>query len=199
MAKIEWQEIPPRKGLEGEERRLFPRLKDNGVLDFDTLCELAAKGSAMSEGTLYAAWYTLAHAIAEQLAEGKAIKLNGLGSLRLSIGANAEVTSTTKRRADKVQVQGVTFQPDADLMKAIGKPVFKWAPDATLQHAPSALSLIEPLRAYLDEHATITRADFARIFRLKRSTAADRLKELIRLGVIKPQGTNRNTQYVRTA
>lgn len=190
--------MPPRKGQEGEERRLFPRLKDNGVLDLGTLCELAAKGSAMSEGTLYAAWQTLAQAIAVQLAEGKTVRLNGLGSLRLSIGTNAEVTSTTKRRADKVQVQGVTFQPDADLMEAIGKPVFKWNPDATLQHAPSAQSLVEPLCAYLDEHVAITRADFARIFRLKRSTAADRLKELIRLGVIKPQGTNRNTLYVRT-
>lgn len=197
MVKIEWQEMPPRKGQEGEESRLFPRMKDNGVLEFDTLCELAAKGSGLSEGTLYAAWFKLARTIAEELAKGKTVKLDDLGSLRLSIGTDAKVTCTTKQRKNKVKVQGVTFQPDGDLMKAIGKPDFEWQPDAALQHAPSAQELAEPLCTYLDEHGSITRAEFARVFRLKRTTAINRLHELACMDVIRQKGYNREAVYVK--
>lgn len=197
MIKIEWQQKPPKRGEKAGDNELFPRMIDNGIVDFDTLCTETSKGSVFTKGTLSGSFSDLMEKVAKYLAEGKAVDLKDLGTLRLSIGTDDPVTASTKRRGDKVKVKGVNFVPSEQLMKAIGQPQFEWAAEATSQFAPSVEQLKAPLLAYLEEHGKITRKQFEETFRLKRTTAIDRLNAFVRMGLIVPKGSTRERVYVK--
>ena len=206
MIKIDWQQMPPRKGEaidEGqnttEQERLYPRIKDNGSVSFDELCRKASNNSVFTHGELKGAFLDLMSAVVEQLADGKAVEMVELGSLSLTLAVNGDVTASTRRRMDKVPVKGVAFRASDELLTAVRerKPKFTWAADHATQYAAKTGDMIETLKAYLAEHGSITRVAFAELFALKRTTAIGRLNELARMGVVRREGTNRNSVYVQ--
>ena len=205
MIKIDWQQMPPRMGEangndtdKAGEGRLFPRVKDNGMVSFEELCQKAAKRFGCSDGTMEGTFTDLMDEVVQQLAEGKAVELKGLGTLSLTLTVGGDVTATTRRRMNKVQVKGVAFRASDELTSAVRNldPKFVWDADDVAQYAPKASDLVQPLQSYLDEHGSITRTAFMDLFHLKRTTAIDRLNELSRMGVIRREGFNRDSVYV---
>lgn len=195
MVKIEWQQMPPRKGDEVGEERCFPRMMDNGVTAFSELCEKAAKKGRLKPVTLKAAFTQLFDAMVEELQEGKAVTLKELGTLRLSIGTTQEVTTSTPNRNAAVCVKGVNFLECKDLLKVIGHPDFcSLSPDSQPK-APKAEDLVAPLQQYLAEHGSISRQQFQAVFCLKEATAKMRLRQLVEMGIVRQVGQNRETVY----
>lgn len=195
MVKIEWQQMPPRKGDEVGEERCFPRMMDNGVTAFSELCEKAAKKGRLKPVTLKAAFTQLFDAMVEELQEGKAVTLKELGTLRLSIGTTQEVTTSTPNRNASVCVKGVNFQENKDLLKAIGQPDFCSLSPHSEPAAPKAEDLAAPLLQYLAEHGSISRRTFQSLFCLKEATAKVRLRQLVEQGIVRQVGRNRETVY----
>lgn len=91
----------------------------------------------------------------------------------------------------------MNFQPDQELLDAIGKPTFLWKPTTGVAIAPTLEQIIPQLLTYFNAHDSITRDEFERIFGLKRTTAYMRLKELKGMGVIQTVGNGRERKYVR--
>lgn len=195
--QIDWQTMPPQKGDTTSTPRLFPRMKDNGTITVEELCKIASQGSVFSRGELFAALSELTTAISRNLAEGKTIDIPDLGTFKLSIGTDSDITAQTHRRMDKIKIRGINFQPSPDLLQAIGTPPFHWSPDATNQHATTLDSIRTTLSDYFLTHPTITRAEFEQLFRMKRSTAQLRLKALMEEGFIEKEGHNREARYVK--
>lgn len=194
---IEWQVKPPTKGNEKEGKsKMFPRIINSEVVCEQRLAELMTAHGSLSRGNAKAALTDLAEVMAELLREGKTIEIPMLGSFKLSIGADAEIHPDSSRRMHNIVVRGVNFLPDKQLMDAIGHPTFQWKPTTGVAIAPTVSQLIPQLNNYFQKHDSITSAEFEHLFRLKRTTAYKRLKELTEKGVIEAVGSGRETRYV---
>lgn len=190
---IEWQVKPP--GKKGEQPQMYPRITDSEVVSEEQLAKLMAAHGTLSQGMALAALSDLAEVMAGLLGDGKVIDIPALGSFKLSIGSDAEIHPDSDGRMRSVVVRGVNFQPSSELMDGIGKPTFKWRSTTGVAIAPSVDQLVLKLAQYFQTHDSITRAEFERMFGLKRSTACDRLKKLEEAGVIQAVGHGPVTVY----
>ena len=192
---IEWQVKPP--GKHDSKPQMFPRITDSEIVNEQQLAELVASHGTLSRGNIKTALNDLAEVMAGLLKEGKTISIPSLGSFKLSIGTDSEIPPDSDRRMQSIIVRGVNFQPDQELLDAIGKPTFLWKPTTGVAIAPTLEQIIPQLLIYFNAHDSITRDEFERIFGLKRTTAYMRLKELVKMGVIQAIGNGRERKYVR--
>lgn len=192
---IEWQVKPP--GKHDSKPQMFPRITDSEIVNEQQLAELVASHGTLSRGNVKTALNDLAEVMAGLLKEGKTISIPSLGSFKLSIGTDSEIPPDSDRRMQSIIVRGVNFQPDQELLDAIGKPTFLWKPTTGVAIAPTLEQIIPQLLTYFNAHDSITRDEFERIFGLKRTTAYMRLKELKEMGVIQTVGNGRERKYVR--
>ena len=192
---IEWQVKPPSKNE--DKPLMFPRITDSEIVNERQLADLMASLGSLSRGNAKSALGDMAEVMADLLREGKTINIPSLGSFKLSIGTDSEIHPDSDRRMQSIVVRGVNFQPDQELMDAIGKPTFQWKPTTGVAIAPTADQLIPQLLTYFKTHDSITRDEFERTFGLKRTTAYMRLKELEKKGVIHAVGSGRERKYVR--
>ena len=192
---IEWQVKPPSKNE--DKPLMFPRITDSKIVNEQQLAELVASHGTLSRGNVKTALNDLAEVMAGLLKEGKTISIPSLGSFKLSIGTDSEIPPDSDRRMQSINVRGVNFQPDQELLDAIGKPTFLWKPTTGVAIAPTLEQIIPQLLTYFNAHDSITRDEFERIFGLKRTTAYMRLKELVKMGVIRAIGNGRERKYVR--
>lgn len=192
---IEWQVKPP--GKHDSKPQMFPRITDSEIVNEQQLAELVASHGTLSRGNVKTALNDLAEVMAGLLKEGKTISIPSLGSFKLSIGTDSEIPPDSDRRMQSIIVRGVNFQPDQELLDAIGKPTFLWKPTTGVAIAPTLEQIIPQLLTYFNAHDSITRDEFERIFGLKRTTAYMRLKELVKMGVIQAIGNGRERKYVR--
>ena len=192
---IEWQVKPP--GKHDSKPQMFPRITDSEIVNEQQLAELVASHGTLSRGNIKTALNDLAEVMAGLLKEGKTISIPSLGSFKLSIGTDSEIPPDSDRRMQSIIVRGVNFQPDQELLDAIGKPTFLWKPTTGVAIAPTLEQIIPQLLTYFNAHDSITRDEFERIFGLKRTTAYMRLKELVKRGVIQAIGNGRERKYVR--
>ena len=192
---IEWQVKPP--GKHDSKPQMFPRITDSEIVNEQQLAELVASHGTLSRGNIKTALNDLSEVMAGLLKEGKTISIPSLGSFKLSIGTDSEIPPDSDRRMQNIIVRGVNFQPDQELLDAIGKPTFLWKPTTGVAIAPTLEQIIPQLLTYFNAHDSITRDEFERIFGLKRTTAYMRLKELVKMGVIVAVGNGRERKYVR--
>ena len=192
---IEWQVKPP--GKHDSKPQMFPRITDSEIVNEQQLAELVASHGTLSRGNIKTALNDLAEVMAGLLKEGKTISIPSLGSFKLSIGTDSEIPPDCDRRMQNIIVRGVNFQPDQELLDAIGKPTFLWKPTTGVAIAPTLEQIIPQLLTYFNAHDSITRDEFERIFGLKRTTAYMRLKELVKMGVIVAVGNGRERKYLR--
>ena len=192
---IEWQVKPP--GKHDSKPQMFPRITDSEIVNEQQLAELVASHGTLSRGNIKTALNDLAEVMAGLLKEGKTISIPSLGSFKLSIGTDSEIPPDSDRRMQSIIVRGVNFQPDQEVLDAIGKPTFLWEPTTGGAIAPTLEQIIPQRLTYFNAHDSITRDEFERIFGLKRTTAYMRLKELKEMGVIQTVGNGRERKYVR--
>lgn len=192
--KIRWQAKPPQGG-EAQGQELFPRLVDNGVVEHAQLCKAVAEKSSFTSGVIQGILDDLVDQLIKQLAEGKRVRVDGLGEFRLSVGTCVPVSSSDVRRASKVRVKGVSFSPAAELLPRLGDPAFQTVGYEAPLGATVSERMIEQLKGYLQTHEGITRAEVETLLGWKRSTATYRLKALVTSGLLRAEGYNRNTRY----
>lgn len=192
---IEWQVKPP--GKHDSKPQMFPRITDSEIVNEQQLAELVASHGTLSRGNVKTALNDLAEVMAGLLKEGITISIPSLGSFKLSIGTDSEIPPDSDRRMQSIIVRGVNFQPDQELLGAIGKPTFLWKPTTGVAIAPTLEQIIPQLLTYFNAHDSITRDELERIFGLKRTTAYMRLKELKEMGVIQTVGNGKERKYLR--
>ena len=192
---IEWQRLPIQDDDTIDNIPLYPRIAGNETVDFPSLCEKVAKHSSLTKGTIINAMIDMADIIAKLLRGGNTINLDGLGTFRLSIGTETNVTPSTPLRHRRVTVRGVKFQPHKTFMAAIGTPEFRSTRHNTSHVEISNAQLQHILTEFFKTHTYITRSQFESLCQLKRTTAYTRLKEFVESGFLKKVGTNRDTRY----
>lgn len=192
---IEWYVSSKQKGDNDKQTRLYPRISDNAMVDFQLLCEKVAKHGGHTRGEVKSVVSDVVDVVAELLREGRSVDLDELGIFRLAIGADSSVTENTKNKNAKVFVRGVNFQPHKTLMDAIGGPEFRTVPRNTVSETMTTVQLQNAVLKYFETHDSITRLEFEKLCRLKRTTAYIRLTELVDSGFLRKVGHNKDTCY----
>lgn len=195
---IEWQVKPPHNGKEEGQPQMFPRIANGKVIGEQELAGIMAKNTSYTRGMAKALLDDLSVVMSDLLREGNTIDIPSLGTFRLSLGTDSKVTPSTDAAAQKVAVRGINFRPSKAFMQLVSTPSFRTVARNAVPVVPSAARLLPALSGYLDVHGSITSAEFARIFSLKRSTASLRLQQLIGMGAIKAVGHHRGTRYVKS-
>lgn len=193
---IEWQTLPSQTSNAAESLRLYLRMTDNETIDTMSFCEEVAKHCTFTKGTVKGLICDMAAIIAKLLHDGKTIDLEDLGTFKLSIGTDANVTSDMPYSKRPIIIRGINFQPSKTLMDTIGTPKFRTIPRNARPTAMSQEQIQNILLEYFNTHNSITRSQFENLCKLKRTTAYVRLKTLVASGFLIKVGNNKETRYV---
>ncbi|MCH5312185.1 MAG: hypothetical protein J1E57_09585 [Prevotella sp.] len=154
-----------------------------------------SKHSSKSMGTVIGIVSDTIGVMKMMLHEGKTIDLEDFGVFKLSIGTDSYVTPSTPYHKRKVVVRGVNFQPNKLLMDAIDMPDFRTVPRNASPVVMSIEQMQHVLTDYFKAHYSITRSQVEKLCKMKRTTACNRLSELVKLGFLRKVGYNKETKY----
>ncbi|MGM9694079.1 MAG: HU family DNA-binding protein [Alloprevotella sp.] len=184
-------------GLREDEKYFFVAPVFEGVFDTEDLIRNVVHGSTLTSADMKAAMTAIVETMADALATGKRVKLDGLGSFSLKLETDAELNDTDEKIGKKISVKTVKFRPAKELMQKMGKVTFQRTPTPrTLQWDELPQDQEERLVAYLRQNAFLRRIDAEHIWHCKRTTATRLLKTFCEKGLIRNAGTPRVPIYV---
>lgn len=189
---IDWHKVPEKIS---KLARYIPRIKSSRTVSEQELLKKAAKNSKFDRGTLIAASFQISRAIAEELREGHAVKLNELGKFQLKIGAGKAVPEGERNNTESIHIEGINFTPSSAFMDFIGKPVFIWDKDIESPIDITDEELMSVLNQWFMSHDFITRMQFSALTNLRRTKATELLNHLIDKGFIYKEGNKATTIY----
>ncbi len=183
MAKYEMQETPDLHKT--GKKVLYPKLVLNGQVQTDELIRKMSNGSSFTEGDIKGMMRRLADKLAELMAEGNSVKLEGIGtfsaSLALKDGKEQETSESEERHnARSIQVGGVNFRADKQLVMDTNKLCHLERSEKKFLHSSRKYTPEERLqlaRKYLEENPFLTVAKYSRLTGLVGTTAGLELKK----------------------
>lgn len=206
MAKYRMEEMNDLNGT--GRRRLYPRMEITGQVDLKELAQSISGGTTFTPGDVIGVVGTLQRRIAQCVADGKTVKIDGIGtftaSLKLRKGCEPEFADSadSRRNARSVVVGGVLFRPAKELISDINtlfRPVrstrksrrssSKYTPEQRLALAVK----------FLEQAPYLTVADYCHLTGLLHSTAAAELRKWavqVGSGVV-ASGAGSHRVYVR--
>lgn len=117
----------------------------------------------------------------QKLAEGHAIKLEGIGTFRISAKSPA-VRSKNEVRAESIKFGGVVFRPERKLIRLLSGTKFKKVTYSKTSVDISNIELDGILTEYFKDHTYITTKELQYLCGLSNHTALRRLKERVNEG-----------------
>lgn len=168
--------------LNGEETVLYPQMFGCGVFETDELAEQLSERCSLTPGDVKAALSGLADMMAERMAAGYSVRLDGIGvftaSLGLAEGKEREQTEGTKRNAASIRVRGVNFRADRRL---VSRTDANCRPERTTRRFATSSTRFSPQERlqlaidYVAAHGRLRLDDYVRLTGLTRSTASREL------------------------
>ena len=103
--------------------KYYAVLKRKGTTSTKGLCKLIANKSGLHPAILEASIVAMATEIQNELAEGRAVKIDGLGTFSLKVNSEGKPTAE-QIRAHHIQAAKINFHSDASLKKLLKKLSF---------------------------------------------------------------------------
>ena len=185
MAFYEMQEsnLPAR---EDGKRLLFPRMKLTGQVNLDYIAARIGEQSTFSTGDIKGLIQALSDVVADAMASGQSVKIEGLGlftpSLGLRDGFEYETAGEdeTKRNASSIYVNNVRFKADKELLSKTQQGCrlerspwkFRKSSDKYTPQQRLALAL-----KYLETNPVLTIAEYSRLTGLLHDAASRELRK----------------------
>lgn len=206
MAKYIKQEMPD-MNHEGKTRAYY-RMKVQRNICTDELVRLmVAHRSGVSEGVLHGVLIQLVEEMAYQMADGKSITIEGLGTFNATIGVRRDKemdgieNAEPQRNALSLEVNGVNFRVDKEFVKSIDRQChLERGGVHRLHHSPyTKEERLALAQKYLDEHPLMHISDYAKLTGLSRTTATLELQEFRRdpTSGLSTSGSRQNSVYVK--
>ena len=133
--------------------------------------------------------------IVEQVTDNKRLHLNGIGTFFLKIGLRKHLdedgneyqpvyTDPDKITGNDVAIESICFTPDSELLQELNQSGYyfeKINPKGTVgKSAQVDLEVLKPrLKAYLDEHGSISTREFRQLFGVTKYKALQLLDQLV--------------------
>ena len=189
MAEYEMQEmtLPDKDGKHVK----FPRLIVNGEADTDHLARILAQGTTFNRGEIIGLLQGLADAMASELANGKAVKLDGIGrftpTVTLCEGKERETgeEGETQRNAQSIEVSGIHFKPEKSFVGDVRMACQLKRSQRKFKRSSQEFTPEERLKLaqeYLVEHTFMTLSTYAGLTGLTRPTASRELQRWVENG-----------------
>lgn len=190
-------EIIRNPGFKEDEKNFFVAPVCEGVFNTENLIRSVAHGSTLSSADMKAALTAIVETMAEALATGKRVKLDGLGSFSLKLTTDADINDTDEKIGKKISIKTVKFLPAKELLQKMGKVTFQRTQNPrTLQWDELPQDQEERLVAFLRQNTFLRRTDAEHIWHCKRTTASRLLNSFCEKGIIRNAGTPRMPIYV---
>lgn len=130
----------------------------------------------------------------QKLAEGHAIKLEGIGTFRIS-AKSPSVRAKNEVRAESIKFGGVVFRPEKKLLRKLSTTKFKKVTYSQTSNEISNIEMDGLLTEYFKDHAYITTKGMQYLCGLSNHTALRRLKERVAEGKLTHPGHLRSAFY----
>lgn len=200
MAKYIMQEMPD---LQGDKQVIrYPRMLIKYRYSTRQIAQEIASGTTFSQGEIEGLVLALTHNIADKLAQGYSVKIDGLGvfsaKLGLRDGFEPERTEGTKRNAASLHVSGVRFRSDKELINRINQScrLERVQSPQYNNHNQGREQRLEELRTYLAEHGFVRVSAYAAMMGLSHSSASRELRIFLRDGHISSVGYASHKLYI---
>ena len=189
MAKYYLQEMNDMKG-EGK-TKVYPKLMVySQISQEDFIKSIRSRAGIFSEGVAEGLFITMTECLTDWLSEGHTVKIEGLGTFSLSLGFTddkgneMEDELTDKRRIRKVEVRGVNFKPDPELLKEVQqKTTLEREMTGVRRVLQQKYSMEEKRNRTLekiDRQGFITLQQYANLNHVSRTTASRELNALVK-------------------
>lgn len=175
--RYDFYENPSRKDST-KPPKLHTRVVTSGTTDTHRIIEYIHSVSTLTSADVKASLISLIEAMANELASGRRVHLEGLGYFQLTL-SSPPVRSPKEIRAESIRVKSVAFRPEASFKKRFrGLPV-KRAKIKQHSDRRSALEIDELLKSYFLNHPHITRRSFCSLCGFTESTGKRHLRQLV--------------------
>lgn len=185
MAQYIKKEMPDMNGTGST--KAYYKLKTWQRLDFDEFVKRCssfhrAYGRSVIEGVMTAVCEHLAY----EISNGYSVKIDGLGTFTAKLGVRKDKEvddfeeGTSKRNASSIEVTGVAYRADKNLIKEIGlKCELERGGEERLRKPGLSLEeRIERARQFLQEHGFMHVSEYAEVAGLSYSTASRELRRV---------------------
>lgn len=101
----------------------YPCAINQGEVNLDDLAQLIASRSTMSRADCYGVIYGLTQVIGEMLSQGKVVKIESLGSLKVTLQGTPAATDTELGKAN-IKGVNIVYHPSKELKQTVKKTSF---------------------------------------------------------------------------
>lgn len=181
MAKYIKQEMPDMAGT--GEKKSYYRMKTEHHFDAEKFVKWMTRYSGIGRGDAMRVLMQASETLAELLAMGISVDIEGLGSFRATVGLKKNKEMDTldgdeqKRNAMSLQVDGVNFRADKELVKEINRRCeLKRGGERRLHKSPYTLEeRRQQALQFIEREGFMHVSDYAELTQLSRSSAGREL------------------------
>ncbi len=169
--------------------KAYYRMKVQRNIGTNELVKLmCAHRAGVSEGVIKAVIMQLTDEMAHQLADGRSITIDGLGTFRATIGVRSDKEmdgiddGRTQRNALSLEVNGVNYKVDKELVRMVDRRCdLERGGTYRLHRSPYTIEQRLALaQQFLDEHALMRVGDYVKLTGLSRTAATLELQKFRR-------------------
>lgn len=191
-AEYRMERNPSPKGS-NEKQALHPRLLPQGTVGTEEIAKFAQTVSTISEADMKGALAILAQYTTEQLREGYAVYIEGIGYLTPTLQSRP-VMEAKELRSESVHFKNVAFRCDKELKhKLKTMPVYKARTPKMKSYDMDERR--DRLIRYLNQNEYITSTYYAALNHCSKYSAQLDLKKFVAEGVIVQSGYRSSTTY----
>ena len=182
-AKYIKREVPDLNGTGSTQACYKMKLKPMTFQQFISLCH---REGGMDESQILGAMSLVSEKLAQCMAEGFSVKLEGIGTFNAKLGVREDMLQDafeegeTSRNAKSIMVNGVSYRADKELVGNTNrKCTLVRGGESRLKKSPfTKEERIQKARDFLNVHHFMKVPDYVMLTGLSRTTAAEELRKL---------------------
>ena len=192
-AKYDFFPTPQPKDKQQEER-YHARLVVSRTYTNKDIADEISKRSTIRKAEVMAVFDEVSGVFLQKLAEGHAVKLEGIGTFRIS-AKSPSVRSKKEVRAESIKFGGVVFRAEKKLLRRLGGTKFQKVEYSRTSLDVSDIEIDGRLMEHFKDHVYITTKELQMLCGLSKHTALRRLKERVAAGKLTHPGSLRSAFY----
>ncbi|MDR1200133.1 MAG: DNA-binding protein, partial [Tannerellaceae bacterium] len=163
------------------------RVVTDGTINIDELARYIHEICTLTTADIKASLVALVEVMADELASGRRIRLDGLGYFNLTL-ASPPIDSPKEIRAESVHVRSIAFRPEESFKKRFRGIPLKRSKEKRHSNHYSIIEIDGLLTGYFLDNTHITRRMFCALCGFTESTGRRRLHQLIAEGKLRKTG-----------
>jgi predicted histone-like DNA-binding protein len=177
-----------------ERPKLHARVVTNGTMNIDQLAQFIHEVCTLSTADVKASLTALIEVMADELASGRRIHLDGFGYFNLTL-SSPPIDSPKEIRAESIHVRSVAFRAEESFKKRFKSIPLKRTKEKKHSRRYSATEIDDLLANYFRNHAHITRREFCSLCGFTAPTGKRHLHRLVAGGKLRNTGYRNFSLY----